>query len=323
MIESSLLGILASIIAALFFGLYPAPRRYVRSGIIDFMISMSLGVIITSVALSVSFRISVLVLNFYQIGLSLLAGGLWGIAIILYVYSVDCVGVGRATPVKNITAVFGVIFGLVFFQEYVGLSLWQFVYLGVGTFLVVYAAKILGSVRGKLGVARPTCPVNLVTPDFLHEDKKENIITGGILAFGAAVFFGINTIPLKLLSISVNNTPEFFPIAVIRGLGALMTAIIADFVLTSEHTWKESSLKEHLFAGLSGLLWTGGFLGLILGIRLIGLSISWPLAMSSTVFAVLYGLFIGKEVDFASQKKEVLGGIFLGVLGIILLSLSI
>lgn len=319
MLDPHTIGILASLLSAIFFGLYPATRRYVSSGINDYMISMTLGVLASSVLFSKIAGTQILNLPTYHWILGLIAGGLWSLGTILYVYSVDCIGVGRATPVKNITAALGVVFGLVIFQEYRELGSFGLLYLISGTFLVVLSGKYLGSIQGRHGVARPTCPVNLVVPDFFHEKKKTALTAGLILALSTAFIYGIQSIPVRVLSFSTNSAFEFLPAV---GTGALSVSLASNLVLTTKRAWREVPVSEHMIATLGGLLWTTAFVGLALGIKLVGLSISWPIAMSSTVFAVLYGLFIGKEVDFSSNRNEIIQGLFFGILGIIFLSMS-
>lgn len=324
MLSSVSLGILASLIAALFFGIYPVPRRYVKFGINDYMISMTIGVMGTGFLISTVFLSSFtgalgLTLTYIEFGTSLLAGGLWSLGTLLYVYSVDCVGVGRATPVKNITAVIGVSFGLLLFQEYEGLTMLSLILLIVGTIFIVLSGKFLGFIQGREGLSRPSCPVNLVVPEFFGDDRKTTITAGWILALGAAFMYGFQSISIKFLSSSTDTVFQFLTAV---GIGALLTSLIADRILTSTHNWRKEPLKEHVYAISGGILWVVAFVGLATGIKLVGLSVSWPMAMSSTVFAVLYALFFGRELDFSENKSSILKGLVLGISGIILLGLS-
>ncbi len=320
MLSPSILGIFASLLAAAFFGLYPVPRRHVEFGINDYMISMTLGVLLSALSFSVFSGVPFLNLPPYEIIVGLIAGILWALGTILYVYAVDCIGVGRATPVKNITAALGVIFGLVIFQEYRGLTISKFVFLSIGTILIIASGKYLGSVQGREDVARPSCPVDLIVPEFLSDDGKTFLTAGLIFAVATAFAYGVQSIPVRVLSFSTDSVFEFLPYV---GFGAFLTSIVSDATLTSNHTWGEVSPRGHLTAAFSGLLWTVAFVGLAIGIKLVGLSISWPLAMSSSIFAVLYGLFIGREVIFEEHRKEILQGLSFGILGIVLLGLSL
>lgn len=324
MISTKLIGILASLIAAIFFGLYPVPRRYVNFGITDYMISMSLGLLtagfIISLGASLILNAPLIQLSMSQWGYALLAGILWCLGTIMYVSSVDCAGVGRATPIKNLTLIFGVLFGLFLFQEYTGLTLINIVMILTGSLLLIYSGKKLSSIQGQQDIARPSCPVDLVIPEILGEDKKTTLTAGIILALGAALMYGLTTIPIKTLTRNTQTITQFIPIV---GLGALTTATIADPILTTTHTWKNTPPKQHLIAALSGLIWIIGFTGLTVGIKLVKLSISWPIAMSSTVFAVIYAIFLVKEIDVKENMKEIIIGLTVGIAGIILLGLSI
>ncbi len=324
MLPAKLIGIAASLTAAIFFGLYPVPRRYVNSGITDYMISMSLGLLATGTIISLGagllLKIPILQLSLAQLGYALLAGSLWCLGTIMYVSSVDCAGVGRATPIKNLTLIFGVLFGLFIFQEYTTLTLANIGMILTGSILLIYSGKKLSSIQGHQDIARPSCPVDLVIPEILSDDKRTTLTAGIILALGAALLYGLTTIPIKTLTRNTQTITQFIPIV---GLGALTTATIADPILTTNHTWKNTPPKQHLTAALSGLIWTIGFIGLTIGIKLIKLSISWPIAMSSTVFAVIYAIFLMDEINLTNNLKEVLVGLSAGIGGIILLGLSI
>lgn len=314
--NTTLIGFLASLMAGIFFGLYPVPRRYVQFGINDFMISMTLGVFLTGL-ISIFTGISSFAgfgLNQWLIGI--LAGGCWCLGTILYVYAVDCMGVGRATPIKNLTAILGIMFGLIIFQEYKDLNLLKGIFLAAGTGCLITTGMLLGGIQGQGDISRPSCPVNLVVPDFI---KQTPSAAGWILALGAALMYAVFSIPTRILSTTADNVFQFLPAV---GIGALLTSIILDMLLTSDHTWLNNSLKEHLLAILSGGLWSVAFIGLATGLKHLGVSISWPLANSSTIFSVLYAVFIAREISFSSNKSQIIKGLLVGIMGITLLGLS-
>lgn len=318
-LEAAVFGVLASLLSAVFFGLYPVPRRYVDFGINDYLISMTLGVLICGLALSTFSSFSILYLSGEKWILGLITGSLWALGTVLYVSSVDCSGVGRATPIKNITAAVGLALGLIVFREIQGLTWLKTVYIIIGTFLIIWAGKILGSIQGKVDISRPSCPVDLAIPRFFTEDLKTPMTAGFILALGAAVLYGFTSIPLKMLTARTGSVFQFLPSV---GLGALITSVLADTAFTTTHTWRKVPVKEHFFAVLGGFIWVFGLLFLSTGIKLVKLSVAWPIAMSSTVFAILYAL-IAKEIKFGSNKKEVLKGLSIGVFGIFLLGMSL
>lgn len=47
MVNNIVLGLFSSLIAAVFLGIYPVPRKYVDFGINDYMISMTIGVFLS------------------------------------------------------------------------------------------------------------------------------------------------------------------------------------------------------------------------------------------------------------------------------------
>ena len=69
-----LIGFGGSILAAIFFGLYPVPRRYVKFGINDFMISMTIGIIFAGLVTNYFVGLIFPPLTVFQWGMGLLAG---------------------------------------------------------------------------------------------------------------------------------------------------------------------------------------------------------------------------------------------------------
>lgn len=321
--SSGLIGIFFSLLAAVFLGLYPVPRRYVDFGINDYMISMTIGVMISSSILSMLFFVfsenaGILGLSAVQWGLALLAGIIWTSGAVLYVSSVDCVGVGRATPFKNFSVVVGLLIGLIGFQEYQELTVLKVLLIILGSTAIVFAGKTLGYIEGRVDLSRPTCPVDSIIPEFFGEERKTPLIAGGVLALGAATLYGLMLAPVRMLTSSTDNVFQFLPAV---GIGAFLTAVTADRFLTTRHTWLRVPVNEHFIAMFSGLLWVIAFTGLAIGLKLAKISIAWPIVKSSTVFAVLYGVF-AKEISFDENKEKILQGILLGILGVILVGLS-
>jgi glucose uptake protein GlcU len=318
-LQLTTIGFIGGLTAGLFFGLYPIPRRYVKFGINDYMISMSLGVLFFSIMAAIIGKIPVFALSLNQWLIGILAGICWCLGTILYVYSVDCIGIGRSTPIKNLTAILGIIFGLIIFKEYQTLNLTKTISLVIGTGLLIYSGKILGVIQGQENIARASCPVNIIVPDFFHKNRKNALTAGWILALGAALMYAIFSVPVRILSDSTNTVYQFLPAVAI---GALTISLILDKLFTSRHTWRKISFKGHLLALSSGGLWSIAFIGLATGLKYLGVSIGWPLANSSTVFSVIYAVFIAQEINYKINKKTIISGLCLGILGIIFLGLS-
>ncbi len=85
----TLIGFLGGLTAAVFFGLYPVPRKYVKLGINDFMISMSLGVLASGLLAGFFTGFPYLHITPFLFVVALIAGTCWCLGTFLYIYAVD------------------------------------------------------------------------------------------------------------------------------------------------------------------------------------------------------------------------------------------
>jgi len=252
-----------------------------------------------------------------QIGLSYLSGILWCMGTVCYIYSVDCVGVGRATPVKNLTVVLGVLFGIFVFKEFSWQDRLPLGFVTGATGLVLLSTILLGRLIPVSGLATPSCPTNLLKPR-LREPRHYSVVGFGF-ALAAALFYSLFGVPGKVV---IERMDSAWPYFALMGQGTLLGAIACYFVIGKQRNWIKVSRKDHSLAMLSGLLFVIGFAGLVVILKLLGMAIAWPVANLNTIVTVVYSSLVLKEISAREQGTKMFTGLFVGAMGIVLLTMA-
>ncbi|MFQ5835634.1 MAG: GRP family sugar transporter [bacterium] len=309
-------GLGYGILCIIFFGLYATPRRYTYSPSLEFLLTMCITVAICTSITGVFFP-GWLAISLSQIALSYLSGLLWCMGTVCYIYSVDCVGIGRATPVKNLTVILAVVFGVFIFKEFSWQNKLPLTLLGGATALVLLSTILLGKLIPVTELARESCPIHLIKPK-LKKVSQYSMVGFGF-ALGAALFYSLFGIPGKLVIESMDSVWPYF---LFMGQGTLGGALACYFIIGKDRGWTKVSPKDHLLAMLSGLLWVVAFASLANTLKLLGMAVAWPIANLNAIVTVLYSALVLKEISISQQRTKMFAGLIIGVMGIILLALA-
>lgn len=288
--------------ALIFFGLYMVPRKLTTLRDLPFVLSMCLGVVLTTTLASLLLHGTPLVISPVQsraLALAFLCGPVWYLGVLFYTISVSEMGLTLATPIKNTTAVLGTLIGLLYFAE------WQETRplpALAGAALVVVSAVIISR------TGESDCRRSCVT------------LRGVLAALAAALFFASYTIPFKLAQQSGLDTVT---LVAYMGLGTLSGAVVAFALLDRNwRQWLHAGLAHHLYAALCGLLWVLAVIVMAEAIRRIGLAITWPFTNLNTIVTVACGIVIFREISVRKFGRVIALGLVVGVLGVILLGVA-
>ena len=309
-------GLGYGILCIIFFGLYATPRRSAYSPSLEFLLTMCITVAICT-SITGFFFPGWLAISLPQAALSYLSGLLWCMGTVCYIYSVDCVGVGRATPVKNLTVILGVIFGVFIFKEFSWQNKLPLALLGGATALVLLSTILLGKLIPVTELARESCPIHLIKPK-LKKASQYSVVGFGF-ALGAALFYSLFGIPGKLVMESMDSVWPYF---MLMGQGTLVGALACYFIIGKDRSWTRVSQKDHLLAMLSGILWVVAFASLANTLKILGMAIAWPISNLNTIVTVVYSSLVLKEISIRQQRTKMFAGLIIGVMGIILLGLA-
>ncbi len=140
----------------------------------------------------------------------------------------------------------------------------------------------------------------------------ENWIVYGIIA---AIFFGINTIILKIAIQKGNLNPAYASLSF--GIGIVITFLIYYFINPNwQFEWKSTSIA--VFAGVT---WAVGMLAVAIAISQKGnVAQLAPVYNTNTIIAVILGIILLKEIPDMSQIIRIVIGAVMIVVGAVLVS---
>lgn len=291
------LGFGFAFIALILFGLYMVPRKLTRLRDLPFVLSMCLGVVVSTTAASLLVHgVPLLRAQPHAEWLAFACGPVWYLGVLFYTISVTRMGLTLATPIKNTTAVLGTLVGLVYFSE------WR-------------ETHPLPAVAGSILVAVSAWIISRTGENHV---RRTNISAAGVAAaLAAAVFFSCYTAPFKLAQQAGLDTVT---LVAYMGWGTLAGAVVAFALLDRNwRAWLQAPRKEHLLAALCGLLWVAAVIAMAEAIKRIGLAITWPFTNLNTIVTVACGIVFFHEVNVRKFGKVLLLGLLVGVLGIALL----
>ena len=296
------LGFVFSIASATLFGVYMIPQKYAKLSPFQFLLSMGIGVFVSTFFLGF-LHAPIWAGTTRQILLSYFCGLVWCSGSIGYIRGIRGLGLGRATCVKNTTGIWGTIFGIIILQEFAFDKPFALISALIGSLAIVCATILIS--QTKSGDDTPSKSIDIV---------------GVAGALYAAIAFAALMIPTKeVLAGGLPIEKYLF----YKGQGAFVSMIIAYLIAERKtlRSWTAASLKQHLWAISSGVIWTAAFYLIATGTTLVGLAISWPLNQMSTHFAVIFGV-LTNEFDMSRYRNTIIKGILLTTLGVILLALS-
>ncbi len=285
-------GLLLAVLSAVAFGLYMVPRRFSAAGQRDFSAALGLGAL---VALGLPLPFTAGPFSWQGLGIAFLGGLSFAAGSQLFVMSVDALGITRATPVKNLTGVFGTLFGIAILGEYRHSGAGVLLELVAGSILTAFGAYLIGGIGQK--TAAGTAPI---------ARRK-----GFLLALGAAVGFGFYLVPLRLAA----------PLGTGYGYLGLGLGALVGLTLPRAAALLRMPVREIGLGALSGALLALGVQLAAPAANIVGLSVAWPITQLNTFVALGAGILWLHEHDLRSVRGRLAAASLATALGIVLLAL--
>jgi drug/metabolite transporter (DMT)-like permease len=290
------MGIIYSILSALFFGLYTLPKK--RSHLPPFMYSilMSFGFTITAAIIYIIYLCLGNNFDLFNPNLqySIIAGILWGIAFTLLIKSIDKIGVVRSNQWKNLQGPVGVVLNLVLLGEASKVNPFLAVLSGILIFFSAFIFNLKSNVAS----------------------KTKN--RGVIFAVISGVLFGI----VSLINNYVIKTAGVYNQELIWAVSIMVTLVFIALVQKKFTFKKLGSLKEIYLAGFSGILYFGASVFLLLAFQNLESSIAFNIIQLNFLVVVGFGAFFFKEYNVRIHWKILTLGTILANLGILVLSFA-
>lgn len=290
------LGFTFALVSAVLFGLYMVPRKLSRLSDYQFLLGMGIGVLtMTALAFSVS-RVD-LTGGWREVGLAYACGFLWALATLFNIMGISRMGLAISTPIKNTSAILGPAVGMLAFAEYHDT---QPVLAVIGAAFIVVCAVLIAAAGGK------------------EENRGHATWTGVVCSVLAAIFYAAYTIPFKMVILAGVSTSQ---LVMFMGQGAFVAIII--IFLIKERTfarWAQQPAAHHWYSVAAGGIWSLAVLSMAGGIKLIGLSVTWPIANLNTVVAVLFAILFFREIDLRKYSGRMIAGLLCALAGVLLLA---
>ncbi len=179
MTNSEIIGYLYALLASFFFAFYIVPKKLTKQKPILYSFFMGFGFLFGSIILYfLSFFFLKNPETFVNIKLfySALAGILWAVGTILFLSSIDKIGLARSNQWKNLQGPIGVILSLIILSEFLHTN---------AIFAVLAGFSIF---------------ISAIFLNIKHADEKKINSKGILLATVSALFFGIVTVFNKFVT---------------------------------------------------------------------------------------------------------------------------
>src|SRR5436853_2437724 len=283
------LGVVCGLAAGAWLGAAEVPTKLVSTGLSPFLISflMVLGVFIGRWSLpAVARGTSGIRADIRQaphlVLWAILAGCLWSVANTLTIFAIRDLGLSIAFPLWNTNALFGIVWGVVFFHELrdAGWARWMAV--GGGATLMFVGGMMLARVSA-------------------NQISSQAATQGIVAALGAGVLWGTMYIPYRKAYLSGMNPLSFVSFFSFGELG--MMALLSVSSLGLAPLWHElqSSRTVIFWLMLGGFLWVIGDVFQQYAAKYIGISRGIPLSNSNQLWGLLWGILVFGELHGRSK----------------------
>lgn len=253
--------------------------------------------------MSIGFFVSTVILYLFQplfkfhevispaLFLSVIAGVIWATSFVLFVSSIDEIGLSKSNQWKNLQGPVGVILSLIILKESSKIN-------------PIFALLAAGAVF-------------LSAIAFTTSDKSpgKSNLRGIILATLSALGFGLVAVIQKY----VTAQSGVFTQQVVWSFSILISLFI--FLLLKGKIAKSFKLpkKEMILSFGAGIIYLGASLFQLFSYNYIPASIGFTIIQMNTFWTITIGILVFKEIDLKKYYKNVLVGFLLTTLGILFL----
>jgi len=287
-----MVGYILALLSSLFFSLYIIPRKLSKLSPIIFSFFMSFGFFVSTVVLYsfqplIKFQETPTPVLFWSIG----AGFIWAIAFVLFVSSIDFIGLSRSNQWKNLQGPVGVILSLFILGETVTIN-------------PVYA--LLAALSVFLSAVFFTT----------SSDKKKKILLKGVLfATIAAIGFGTVAVIQKYVTVHVG-------VYIQQVVWSASIALSLLFYILLSKRFKEvlTASKKDIALGLgAGIVYLGASCCQLFSYKYLAASIGFTIIQMNAFWTITIGILVFKEINLKKYYKNVILGFIFTLIGIVFL----
>lgn len=287
-----MIGYILALVSSIFFSLYIIPRKLTKQKPTFFTLMMTIGFSLGSLILFIIN--SKEKINFYLL-FSIPAGIIWVISFIFFVNSIDLIGLSRSNQWKNLQGPVGVFLSLIILSEYGKVNPITTLIAGLSIFI---SAFFLSNTT----------------------DKKIKAIKQKGIYFGLLSGLGFGTV--SLINKFVTDQVGVYSQQVVWSLSMFSSMLIYLFYKRELKQIRSVSLRNNILGLLAGFIYLGASFFMLQSFKYIAASIGFSIIQLSSLWTILIGVIIFKEININKYYKEILFGLFFALFGVILLALS-
>lgn len=293
--QNVILGYILAMVSSFFHTLYIIPRKISKQKPIYYILYMSIGFMVSSISICILQGVNGYFMDITNPILiyATIAGILSMIASICVVIAIDKIGISRSNQWKNFQGPIGA--GLIFFffgeAENTKIS---FLILAI---ITIFISAMLLTIKDNTQKA-----VN----------KK-----GIIYALLAALFYGINALMRKYTS----DANLIYEQQLYSSIFMFISALIY-IVIKRERNSTRIVKKDNILAVFAGVIYYFATYFFITAYKYIQGSIAYTIVQLNTVFTVLFGILVFKELEFKKNWVRIISGVIFSVIGLLMLMIA-
>jgi glucose uptake protein GlcU len=283
-----MLGYILALLSSVFFSLYIIPRKLSKLSPLIFSFFMSIGFFIGTIVLY-SFQP---LLKFQEVpSLTLLwsvvAGAIWATAFVLFVSSIDYIGLSRSNQWKNLQGPVGVLLCLFILGETTTVHP-QYAILAA---LAVFISAIFFT---------------------FSSNNKKMLLKGIVFATLSAIGFGTVATIQKYVTVNIGVYTQ----QVVWSISIALSLLIY-ILLTKKLKNIIKASKNDIGLGLiAGVLYLGASCLQLFSYKYLAASIGFTIIQMNAFWTIAIGIFIFKEIDLRKYSKNVILGFIFTLIGI-------
>lgn len=289
------LGYILSIVSSFFHTLYIIPRKISKQNPVIYILYMSIGFMLSSVIIGVVYDIKGYFIDFTNPILiyAAIAGVLSMIASIFVVLAIDEIGMSKSNQWKNFQGPIGAGLIFIFFGEAKNTKI-SFLMLAI---ITIFISAMLLTIK---------------------DDNQRNSNKKGIIyALGAALFYGVNALMRKYTS----DANLIYEQQLYSSIFMFLSALVYTFIKRDRNI-ENVTKKDNILALVAGIIYYFATYFFITAYKYIQGSIVYTIVQLNTVFTVLFGILLFKELDLKKNWKRIILGIIFSIIGLLTLMIA-
>lgn len=287
-------GYIFAILSSVFFSLYVIPRKLSSQHPVYFSFFMSVGFLVGATILYLAkpllgFNETISLILLW----SVIAGVVWATGFVLFVKSIDIIGLAGSNQWKNLQGPVGVILSLVILNEWTKTNPIITVLAGIAVFLSALFFTISNS-----------------------KEQAINNLKGVYLATTSGLAFGIVTVINKYVTTNVGVYSQ----QVVWSLSILISLVF--YILSHKELSKNIKtidIKNICMGLVAGFLYLGASFFMLQSYKYIPASVGFTIIQLNSIWTISIGIFVFKEIDIKKHYKKIFLGFIFSLIGIALL----